>query len=106
MVVGAADLLCSGSDLPVGATDATPPLPLQLQFSRRAASTEDLTKSFGWDSSGSHMQEDVHEFNKILCGRRCPAPVLRAPPPVHLSPTAGRGTGRPQPAPLLPLPRR
>lgn len=39
----------------------------QLQYSMRSVSTEDLTKSFGWDSSGSLMQEDVHEFNKILC---------------------------------------
>lgn len=39
----------------------------QLQYGKRSVSTEDLTLSFGWDSSGSLMQEDVHEFNKILC---------------------------------------
>ncbi len=38
----------------------------QLQFGNRAVSTQDLTKSFGWDSTGAFMQEDVHEFNKIL----------------------------------------
>lgn len=47
--------------------EAKVPAMLQLQYSKRAVSTEDLTKSFGWDSTGSHMQEDVHEFNKILC---------------------------------------
>ena len=30
-------------------------------------STADLTRSFGWDQYGALMQEDVHEFNKILC---------------------------------------
>ena len=70
-----------GAYHPAAATDARPLLLLQLQFSRRAASTEDLTKSFGWDSSGSHMQEDVHEFNKILCGRRCPRPCPARRPP-------------------------
>ena len=29
-------------------------------------STSDLTKSFGWDSTCNFMQEDVHEFNKVL----------------------------------------
>jgi hypothetical protein len=39
---------------------------LQLQFGGRAVSTSDLTKSFGWDSTCNFMQEDVHEFNKVL----------------------------------------
>jgi hypothetical protein len=39
---------------------------LQLQLGSRAVSTNDLTKSFGWDSTCNFMQEDVHEFNKVL----------------------------------------
>ena len=40
---------------------------VQMQFLPLNASTQDLTRSFGWDQYGSLMQEDVHEFNKILC---------------------------------------
>lgn len=40
---------------------------LQMQFLPLNASTQDLTRSFGWDQYGALMQEDVHEFNKILC---------------------------------------
>ena len=39
----------------------------QMQFLPLNASTADLTRSFGWDQYGALMQEDVHEFNKILC---------------------------------------
>jgi ubiquitin carboxyl-terminal hydrolase 7 len=39
---------------------------MQLQFGGRAVSTNELTKSFGWDSTCNFMQEDVHEFNKVL----------------------------------------
>ena len=39
----------------------------QMQFGRLSVSTADLTRSFGWDQYGALMQEDVHEFNKILC---------------------------------------
>lgn len=39
----------------------------QMQFLPLNASTQDLTHSFGWDQYGALMQEDVHEFNKILC---------------------------------------
>ena len=38
-----------------------------MQFLPLNASTADLTRSFGWDQYGALMQEDVHEFNKILC---------------------------------------
>ena len=38
-----------------------------MQFGRLSVSTADLTRSFGWDQYGALMQEDVHEFNKILC---------------------------------------
>ncbi|KAI8981029.1 hypothetical protein BDB01DRAFT_795070 [Pilobolus umbonatus] len=37
-----------------------------LQFSTTAVSTEELTRSFGWDSSDSFMQHDVQEFNRLL----------------------------------------
>ena len=39
----------------------------QLQNSDQAASTTELTKSFGWDTLDSFMQHDVQEFNRVLC---------------------------------------
>ena len=52
-----------------------------MQFGKLSVSTADLTRSFGWDQYGALMQEDVHEFNKILCDaleekmKACPASV-------------------------------
>lgn len=47
------------------------PLSLQrvfyhLQNDTQAASTTELTKSFGWDAMESFMQHDVQEFNRVL----------------------------------------
>lgn len=39
---------------------------LQLQNSDVAVGTNELTKSFGWDSLDSFMQHDVQEFNRVL----------------------------------------
>lgn len=39
----------------------------QLQNGDQAASTTELTKSFGWDTLDSFMQHDVQEFNRVLC---------------------------------------
>ena len=51
---------------------ASIPLALQalfhkLQVAPGAASTEDLTRSFGWDAYDSFMQHDVQELNRVLC---------------------------------------
>ena len=32
----------------------------------RAASTQDLTKAFGWENNEAMQQHDVHELNRIL----------------------------------------
>ena len=50
------------------------PLALQsvfhmLQFTDSAVDTEDLTKSFGWDTADAYQQHDAQEFNRILCDR-------------------------------------
>ncbi|KAG2213843.1 hypothetical protein INT47_001112 [Mucor saturninus] len=37
-----------------------------LQFSKTAVSTIELTTSFGWNSIDSFMQHDVQEFNRLL----------------------------------------
>ncbi|EEB08529.2 ubiquitin carboxyl-terminal hydrolase [Schizosaccharomyces japonicus yFS275] len=37
-----------------------------LEYSKDAVSTIELTKSFGWDSLDSFMQHDVQEFNRVL----------------------------------------
>ncbi|KAL9551745.1 hypothetical protein MBANPS3_004101 [Mucor bainieri] len=37
-----------------------------LQFSSSAASTTEITQSFGWDSDESFMQHDVQEFSRLL----------------------------------------
>lgn len=47
------------------------PLALQrifynLEYSNDAVSTNELTKSFGWDAMDSFMQHDVQEFNRVL----------------------------------------
>ncbi|KAJ9060895.1 ubiquitin-specific protease ubp15 [Entomophthora muscae] len=39
---------------------------LQLQNSDVAVGTNELTKSFGWDSIDSFMQHDIQEFNRVL----------------------------------------
>ncbi len=51
---------------------ASIPLALQalfhkLQVAPGAASTKDLTRSFGWDAYDSFMQHDVQELNRVLC---------------------------------------
>ncbi|CAI9095951.1 OLC1v1031998C1 [Oldenlandia corymbosa var. corymbosa] len=48
------------------------PLALQslfykLQCTNTSVGTKDLTKSFGWDTSESFMQQDVQELNRVLC---------------------------------------
>ena len=48
------------------------PLALQalfykLQYSETSVPTNDLTKSFGWDTYDSFMQHDVQELNRVLC---------------------------------------
>lgn len=48
------------------------PLALQrlfykLQSGENSVATEELTKSFGWDTQDSFMQHDVQEFNRVLC---------------------------------------
>lgn len=53
---------------------ASMPLALQsvfykLQFGQTAVSTQDLTRSFGWDSADAFQQHDVQELNRILCDR-------------------------------------
>jgi ubiquitin carboxyl-terminal hydrolase 7 len=50
------------------------PLALQalfykMQFHDHAASTKDLTKSFGWDTAESFQQHDVQELNRVLCDK-------------------------------------
>lgn len=47
------------------------PLALQrifynMQFSQTAASTQELLKSFGWDSMDAFFQHDVQELNRVL----------------------------------------
>lgn len=47
------------------------PLALQrlffrLQFSKRAVSTTELTKSFGWSQQDSYTQHDIQELNRVL----------------------------------------
>ncbi|KAL1922777.1 uncharacterized protein VTP21DRAFT_9153 [Calcarisporiella thermophila] len=37
-----------------------------LQFTDQAVGTNELTKSFGWDSLDAFMQHDVQEFNRVL----------------------------------------
>ncbi|XBW36977.1 hypothetical protein QEN19_002557 [Hanseniaspora menglaensis] len=37
-----------------------------LQTSRTAVNTVELTKSFGWDSGDSFVQNDIQEFNRLL----------------------------------------
>jgi len=32
----------------------------------RAWSTEDLTKSFGWESNQGQEQQDIHELNRVM----------------------------------------
>jgi hypothetical protein len=32
----------------------------------RAWSTEDLTKSFGWESKQGQEQQDIHELNRVM----------------------------------------
>lgn len=39
----------------------------KLQYSENSVATEELTKSFVWDTQDSFMQHDVQEFNRILC---------------------------------------
>lgn len=39
----------------------------QLQLSNKAVSTEELTKSFGWDRQDAFMQHDIQELNRVLC---------------------------------------
>ncbi|KAH3767228.1 ubiquitin carboxyl-terminal hydrolase 12 [Pelomyxa schiedti] len=48
------------------------PLALQrvfytLQYSTEAASTRELTASFGWTAADSFTQHDVQELNRVLC---------------------------------------
>ncbi|XP_028805138.1 ubiquitin carboxyl-terminal hydrolase 12 isoform X2 [Neltuma alba] len=56
------------NDLPTGSI----PLALQslfykLQYGDTSVATEELTKSFGWDTHDSFMQHDVQELNRVLC---------------------------------------
>lgn len=39
---------------------------LQTNQSRYAVSAQDLTRSFGWDSSDTEIQHDVQEFSRVL----------------------------------------
>ncbi|KAA8544398.1 hypothetical protein F0562_022410 [Nyssa sinensis] len=39
----------------------------KLQYSDQSVATEELTKSFGWDTNDSFMQHDVQELNRVLC---------------------------------------
>lgn len=48
------------------------PLALQrvffnLQYSKKAVDTKELTKSFGWDTIDSFLQHDVQELARVLC---------------------------------------
>lgn len=52
-------------------TEKSIPINLQrlfynLQFSPKAVSTKDLTKSFGWDSGDALVQHDIQEFLRVL----------------------------------------
>ncbi|KAI9136495.1 putative ubiquitin-specific processing protease 21 [Paraphysoderma sedebokerense] len=38
----------------------------QLQTNDQAVGTQELTKSFGWDTLDAFMQHDVQEFNRVL----------------------------------------
>eukprot|EP00667_Euglena_gracilis_P000622 EG_transcript_622 len=39
----------------------------ELQYGHTAVDTQELTRSFGWDSSEAFRQHDVHELNRVLC---------------------------------------
>ncbi len=54
--------LCHRIDVSVSSFSAP-----QLQYSRSAVSTKELTKSFGWTSYDAFMQHDVQELNRVLC---------------------------------------
>ncbi|CAH0482166.1 unnamed protein product [Peronospora belbahrii] len=41
----------------------------RLQTQRKAVSTKELTRSFGWSAIDSFMQHDVQELYRILCDR-------------------------------------
>eukprot|EP00659_Diplonema_papillatum_P017399 gene17399-26734_t len=38
-----------------------------LQFMKKAVSTRDLTKSFGWNQDDAFRQHDIHELFRVLC---------------------------------------
>ncbi|CAI9095954.1 OLC1v1032001C1 [Oldenlandia corymbosa var. corymbosa] len=39
----------------------------KLQYSDKSVATRELTKSFGWNTYDSFMQQDVQELNRVLC---------------------------------------
>jgi ubiquitin carboxyl-terminal hydrolase 7 len=41
----------------------------KLQTSQEAVGTKELTRSFGWDSHQSFLQQDVQELNRVLCDK-------------------------------------
>ncbi|CAM9255886.1 unnamed protein product, partial [Chrysoparadoxa australica] len=41
----------------------------RLQTSSSAVATQELTKSFGWDTHESFLQQDVQELNRVLCDK-------------------------------------
>ncbi|XP_026420623.1 ubiquitin carboxyl-terminal hydrolase 13-like [Papaver somniferum] len=55
--------LASGGSIPL----ALQTLFYKLQFGKNSVSTEELTKSFGWNTQESFMQRDVKELSRVLC---------------------------------------
>ncbi|XP_026431120.1 ubiquitin carboxyl-terminal hydrolase 13-like isoform X1 [Papaver somniferum] len=55
--------LVAGESIPL----ALQSLFYKLQYGKNSVATNELTKSFGWNTHYSFMQSDVQEFNRVLC---------------------------------------
>ncbi|CAI9094723.1 OLC1v1030510C1 [Oldenlandia corymbosa var. corymbosa] len=56
------------NDAPAGSIPlALKTLFYKLQYTETSVATRDLTKSFGWETHDSFMQQDVQELNRVLC---------------------------------------
>ncbi|KAI3966512.1 hypothetical protein MKW92_038739 [Papaver armeniacum] len=55
--------LVAGESIPL----ALQSLFYKLQYGKTSVATNELTTSFGWNTSYSFMQSDVQEFNRVLC---------------------------------------
>ncbi len=49
-----------------------------MQTGSSAASTAQLTRSFGWDSADAFQQHDVQEFSRVLCDALVRSTINRA----------------------------